>query len=602
MKKFQILLALLVLSIAFSSCNPNDDNTTNTNNNTNFSENFGAKVDRDFIGQVVDTNNQPIPNVAVKIGTSTVQTDMNGVFIINQANVNERFAYIIAKKAGFIDGSRAMVPTNGKNNVRIMMIPNTPLATIQSGVASEVALPSGTKVVFDGAFETEAGVAYSGSVAVAMFHLAASNENISSLMPGMLYAQATDGSAKVLETFGMMQVELKGNAGQKLQIAKTHTAQINMPIEASQLTTAPNSIPLWHFDEENGYWKQEGSATKLGNKYVGTVSHFSWWNCDAFSSLVSLTVKVVDSNGNPLSNVGVSLKINSTSTNSSVQFTDNIGQVSGLIPTDQSITLTIKNECEEVIYTSQIEPSTSNINLPNIILQDNSQTQSNTINGILTKCDNSKVINGYVIIKYVNNSMIYNVTNGEFSFNLLRCNTNNFTLQGYDLDNLQTSKKLTYSFNPLITNVGFLPTCTTIDEFISFKVNNDQTQYIYGNIDTQNNLGSNFNNVFITNFQIIGVQGQSYIAISGGTNQIGSYSLEDNNFSISFTRVTGNITSTLAFYPHALAIGTAYQHCNLKINKFEAIGGYIDITFSGSGPEQFGEITLVGVAHVRRDY
>ena len=258
MKKFQILLALLVLSIAFSSCNPNDDDTTNTNNNTNFSENFGAKADRDFIGQVVDTNNQPIPNVAVKIGTSTVQTDMNGVFIINQANVNERFAYIIAKKAGFIDGSRAMVPTNGKNNVRIMMIPNTPLATIQSGVASEVALPSGTKVVFDGAFETEAGVAYSGSVAVAMFHLAASNENISSLMPGMLYAQATDGSAKVLETFGMMQVELKGNAGQKLQIAKTHTAQINMPIEASQLTTAPNSIPLWHFDEENGYWKQEG--------------------------------------------------------------------------------------------------------------------------------------------------------------------------------------------------------------------------------------------------------------------------------------------------------------------------------------------------------
>jgi hypothetical protein len=27
-------------------------------------------------------------------------------------------------------------------------------------------------------------------------------------------------------------------------------------------------------------WKEEGSATLSGNKYVTTVSHFSWWNID----------------------------------------------------------------------------------------------------------------------------------------------------------------------------------------------------------------------------------------------------------------------------------------------------------------------------------
>lgn len=590
----QIFL-LLVLQLTFLSCESTDINSTDSN----FSENFGAAVSRDFIGQVVDTDNHPIQSVTIKIGTTSVQTDVNGVFIINGASVYEKFAYITAKKTGYIDGSRAMVPTSGKNNVRIMLLQDAPLQTIQSGVTSEVSIYSGTKVVFDGAFMDENGAAYSGAVAVSMFHLTPSDENISKLMPGMLYAQNENGQEGVLETFGMMHVELRGTNGQKLQIATGHKAQITLRIDDSQLATCPSTIPLWHFDEQNGYWKQEGSATKNGNYYVGNVSHFSWWNCDAFSSLVTLTVTVHDSNGNPISNVGVSLSLNTFNSNSNVQLTDSNGQVSGLIPANQLITLNIQNECGEIIYTSQIPPSSTNINLQNIIIQNNSQTQSNTIKGILTKCDNSNVTNGYVIINYVNNSMIYNVTNGDFSFNLLKCNTNNFTLQGYDLDNIQTSNKLNYSFNPLTTNVGFLPTCSAIDEFVAFKVNNDPTQYIYGNIDTQNLVGNNQgygSNSYIINFNITAIQGQSYMYIIGDSSQIGSYSQNGNtNFQFAFTKIIGSYSSNLGM--------TGSTNTNLIINKFEAVGGYIDVTFSGTGIEQNGQtLTLSGVAHVRRDF
>jgi len=116
----------------------------------------------------------------------------------------------------------------------------------------------------------------------------------------MLYAQAADGTAKVLQTFGMMQVELRGSGGEKLQIAKTHTAQIKMQIDASQMATAPSSIPLWHFDEAKGYWTEEGSATKVGNQYVGNVSHFSWWGCCSGFPVVGLSVNILDSNSNPI--------------------------------------------------------------------------------------------------------------------------------------------------------------------------------------------------------------------------------------------------------------------------------------------------------------
>lgn len=592
MKNLKINALLLLCVMAFFSCNTDDGGSTSGPDDNSFTQNFGTAVNRDFIGQVVDADNNPIQGVTIKIGSSTTQTDVNGVFVINNASVYQKFAYITAKKSGYIDGSRSLVPTTGKNNVKIMMIPFAAQATVQSGEVSEVSIYSGTKVKFDGAFQDENGNDYSGDVQVALFHLTPSDTNISSLMPGMLYAQTENNQEAILETFGMINVELRGSGGQKLNIKSGHTAEITVRIDDAQLATAPNTIPLWHFDEEKGYWKQDGVATKIGNKYVGEVSHFSWWNCDAFSDLVTLNVTVVDSDGNPISNLGVSLYLSSL--NSYPQYTDSNGQVSGIIPANQLITLTIKNYCGEIIYTSQIAPSSTNINLPHIIIQDNTQTQSNTIKGILTKCDNSKVTNGYVIINYVDNSMIYNVTNGDFSFNLSKCDINNFTLEGYDLDDFQTSNKLEYRFDNTMTDVGFLPTCTTIDEFIAYKVDDGPIQFIFGNITTYNPFGSNNN---ANNF-IYGSQGESSISIQSSTSQIGSYSLNNNTYiAFYFTKDAGNYSTNYAMTPNTIGVTSK----NLNINKFEAVGGYIDVTFSGTVQSSSQTLTLSGVAHVIRD-
>jgi hypothetical protein len=91
MKKLHSLLCLLLLVVAFSSCESNDDNNNSGPNDDAFAENFGNAASKDFIGQIVDIYNNPIQGVTIKIGTSTSQTDVNGVFIINGANVYERF-------------------------------------------------------------------------------------------------------------------------------------------------------------------------------------------------------------------------------------------------------------------------------------------------------------------------------------------------------------------------------------------------------------------------------------------------------------------------------------------------------------------------------
>lgn len=593
MKNLHSFFCLLLLAVSFSSCNPNDDSNNNAGPNDDaFAQNFGSAVARDFIGQVVDIDNAPIQGVTIKIGTSTVQTDVNGVFIINGANVYQKFAYITANKSGYIDGSRSMVPTSGKNNVKIMLLPNAPLETIQSGVASEVSIYSGTKVKFQGGFQDENGTDYSGPVQVSMFHLTPSDENIDKIMPGMLYAQTATIQEAILETFGMLNVELRGSAGQKLNIKEGQTAEITIRIDDSQIATAPSSIPLWHFDEAKGYWKEDGVATKVGNKYVGEVSHFSWWNCDAPFPLVTLTVTIVDANGNGISNVGVGLIANGNSW-PVIGYTNTNGQISGLVPSNQTLVLNVYPDfyscnSSNIIYTTSIGPLSANTTLSNIVINNSPTIISSTVVGNLVKCNNTNVTNGYVILNRAGSYSVSPVTNGSFSFNEIYCPSNTqFTLKGFDIENLQQTDSINYNFTAPITTIGNLQACTAVDEFISYQIDSNPTVFLIQNVsggsNTQGGLPSGGLNLYGSN----GSNQNQGLSIWGNTNVLGIYTTAQ--FSIEGTGIgyiSSATTNTIQF----------------NLSQFGAVGGYIDMTFSGTYQDpNGGNHTLTGVAHVIRD-
>ncbi len=349
-----------------------------------------------------------------------------------------------------------------------------------------------------------------------------------------------------------------------------------MPIEASQLATAPSSIPLWHFDEENGYWKQEGSATKNGNKYVGNVSHFSWWNCDAQFPTVTLTVKVVDTNGNPISNLLVGL----TYFNERTGVTDNNGQVSGLIPANQTLTLNIYSlsQCSNLpINTMSIGPFSVNTVLPDIVLNYGA-ILTTTVQGNLLKCDNTNVTNGYVFLDYGNQTLLTTVTNGAFGFYTTYCNSaTNFKLKGIDYENLQSTDSIAYNFTSPIINIGNLNACNTITEFISYQLDNNPTVFLIQNVRGGEDGGIYFSggdqndSLFIYGENIFtpGIYTTSQFTIQGQGNNILVYD---------------SIINTMQFH----------------LNGFGAVGEFIDMTFNGTYNDPVGTHTLNGVAHVKR--
>lgn len=468
MKLVKQLLPIFLL-VCFFSCEKdnniplNEDQTTEEPEST-FSENFGNQLNARFLGKIVNENNNPISGVAVTVGGVVAITDSNGIFSIEQASVFENFAYIRATKAGFIDGSRALIPSSDAvNQVNIMLLSLEPTTTINSGEQSTVNLPNGTEVIFDGDFVDANNTAYSGAVKVVLKHLTPDDEAMELQMPGMLFAENANGEPRVLETYGMIAVELLDASGGKLQLAEGSTAQISAPVPTS-VNVTPDSIPLWAFDDDNGYWKEEGAATLQGNKYVGNVSHFSFWNWDFQYPAVTVCITLTDSDGNLLPYTALDLYSPALASTGTYGYTDVNGQECGLVPMDDELTLTVPNYgCDNNNYTTTIGPFSTDENITIAVPDANAQTTY--LLGFFNDCSGEAITNGYMQLFYNDSTQTIPITNGALDLIIDYCDNNSaFSAQVIDLNNSQTTEVFTGNFMDPTTDIGSQMSCVDLSD------------------------------------------------------------------------------------------------------------------------------------------
>lgn len=592
---------LFVLVLLLTSCQKDDgiSNDGNQNENTpdTFSEYFGNEISRDFLGSVIDKDHNPIEGVSISIGSETAVTDSNGVFIIRDATVNERFGYIKAEKAGYIHGSRSVVPSNGTNKVTIILLEETVVGTVSSGSSSTVTATDGSSVSFDGNFVKEDGTAYTGSVNVIMHHLDPTDEDMEDQMPGMLYAQNEDGAERMLQTLGMLAVELRGSGGEDLNLAEGATSEIKIPVDASLLSTAPATIPLWYFDEATGYWKEEGQATLQGNMYVGTVSHFSFWNCDIQAEAVMLCVTVVDEDGKELNNIKVG--ITSTNYGTTYGYTNALGEVCGLVSSNETLTLKIFSYAicgDASLYTETIGPFNTDSNIT-VIINDNPNIIEETVIGVFNDCDGNPITEGYVQITYGGTTFIDEVnTDGAFEIVILSClGENTFSITGSDFNNLQTTGNINYTFTSPLTDIISIMACDAVEEFMTYSVDDNAIYKLYTDIDELQFYP------FAESFVVLnGTTGNLYDSlIIYIPNQLGSYSNDNDTYVTDLHLYFEENGQTFTY-----TMDTSEQgNVTINVTKIaENIGDFIDVNFSGEFYTAQGDTrTVVGSAHIRKD-
>lgn len=429
-------------------------------------------------GTILDEQNQPAAGVSVTVGNTITMTNATGTFRLVGAGLDKNTSLVTAEKPGYFKAYRVFSATQGANQVVLKLIKKTVAATVTGTVGGTATLVNGAKISLpaNGIVLAASGASYTGEVKVYAAYIDPTAADISEVVPGSFMADDKNGKRVSLSSFGMLAVELETAAGEKLQVKTGATATLTTPIPPAALANAPATIPLWHVDEQTGIWKEEGSATKQGNSYVGDVKHFTYWNCDLPLTAFTITFTLVNSNGAPMVNVPV--KITTAGYYGSAHgYTDSLGQVKGLVPANRDLVLEVTDPCGGIAFSQNLSPITKNTDLGTIAI---AVTVPSVVSfkGKLLDCSGLPVTNGYAIISF-NHIARYAATNssGEFSTSFITCTTpGSATVIGLNNIGQQQSAGTTVAITTPLSNAGNITACgTSSAQFVNYTL--DGTNY-----------------------------------------------------------------------------------------------------------------------------
>jgi hypothetical protein len=560
MRNALILFTSLLILLCFNSCKKEKNNIVNGNFNATYSK-------ASFSGIIIDEDNNPVSGASVKIESYSTTTNEYGIFIFNDLKIPELNAFVTVYKNGFINGSRTFNPKFQKNaTLEIMMLKKTILGSFSAISGGSVTLPNGTQVSFSpNSIKYATGGNHFGNVKVSFVHLDPTDNHLLQKMPGDLVAQRENEEQARLVSYGMINVELTDDAGKKLQITSDKPATIKLIIPNSIEANAPNTIPLWYFDENIGIWKEEGQATKEGNFYVGKVSHFSWWKSGDPSQVAFIEGKIF-CDGTPLQNVDIWGYSNGTYLGWT--WTNSDGYFYGFAPSNVNLKLIADALGQELEIYSGTLADREVLDLGII------EFCPAQISGTLIDCLGNP-ISGYVYLSNSTSIIKGYTSNGIFSF---PCQPNaNYSLLALSGSTNLTSTPTSVTSGAFgtITDIGNVSICsqeayfnfyidggTFSNQFIDFDVDNNHI-YFYNNSSGSiaardiNSLDYSYGNTNINPYSgYLELQLGSHIASPDSmSNQNIIFNIDDlsnvggiskGSFSGSCTNSDGSITYTIS--------------------------------------------------------
>lgn len=471
----KILLGISIVILALVACRENYDLSTVREEGTIPIVN----VESGLAGRVLDASGEPVENALVEAGGKRTRTDDRGCFLFPKGQYDGNGALLRVEKSGYFTAYRFAYPQLGAvDNVVVRLLPAPFISEFEASEIGLVDLPGASVVIPAGAIGKN-GVPYNDGVQVQAVWLDPTKEETFQTMPGDLRG-IEDGAVKILQTFGMLGVELRGLDGSALQLLPGKTATISMSVPDALLPKAPATIPLWHFDEADGYWKKEGEATLKNGRYEGTVGHFSFWNCDLSVPLAFLEGRVVSASKNPL--FGTTVHVTTPNYGSVWTALNGDGGFKGLVPIGEPLTLEVRSWCGDLLSKTTYPALTQDTQIPDIQLGQNGDF---TITGTLQTCDGKPLANGLCTItlgdtlSFASKFTLMAGADGKFGVTVPKCFFGNlFYVQAFDPINLKKSALVSMLVLSATQDVGALSPCAAADEYIKVTVNGKTDQYL----------------------------------------------------------------------------------------------------------------------------
>jgi len=571
-----IVLGVLFMAaiLVFNSCKKDKNDYPSPSPTDQW--NNSAMTNASFMGQILKEDGSPLDGAIVSTGTHSFTTDADGFFYFSDINTPSKATVLKVEKTGYFKAVKTIqVIANQDNQTRIMIMELPVAKTFNASLASTIIIDNGGSIDFpaNAIVDAVTNQPYTGNVNVYAKWIDPSGSNLDLLTPGALRGISAEGGEEGLTTYGMQAVELVGSAGQSLQLGNGQSAQVTFPVPSSLSGVAPATVPLWHFDEAKGMWVEEGAATKTGTNYVGSVSHFSFWNCDYGGAIVNFTCQLVDASNNPL--VGATVRIVPISLNLTPRsvITNSNGTVLGGLPVNATFNLEyIPAGCpwnSAATFIQSFSSTVSNINLGTITVPTTSSNPA-TVIGVVQDCSNAILPNAPV--KLIAGGALLNTVSdasGAFSFTL-NClsGPTPAVVTAYDVSNSVNGSSNINVVPNTTANAGKVQACETLNGFINWSSNDEVTTTNSSIVEMAN--GAVFSQFFQTN---------TYINAQDSTLTGSQYI----NFSFDGPQTTAGTHYLITCSDH-LGTGTSIVSGSPIVNltNYQAIGGWIEGSYTAT--------------------
>ena len=547
------------------------------------------KVNASVSGRVIDENGLPVKDAAISAGGNSTTTDINGFFRFSNIQLSTNAGFVSVEKKDYFKTGRSIFTNAGVvNNIEVRLIPKKLRGSFQVAAGGNISIEGGSAVSFlaNGIINSSTKQVYTGTVNVFGAFLNPEDSHLSAIMPGNLTGINLKNEQKILQTFGMLGIELEGSNGEKLNLASGKTATITMPIVSSLQASAPATIPLWYFSDSLGSWKEEGVASRQGNIYSGTVTHFSFWNCDVPNDFVTLQLTLKNQQEAILAGYRVELR-NTQNNATSFGYTDSVGMVKGAVPPNITIEMKVFNKCNTLLKTQSIGPFNSTTNL-GVVSVTTPATGTIVVSGTIKKCNLAPVTNGFVNIGIDNNNYSAALVNGNYSITISRCGTDagSLNLVAFDLDAKQQSNTVTATVTTGNVTVNASACGATLEQYMNFTIGGSAFNFTQGADSLVSYRSGNVTNCAGSHYSGDSINFKYASFNFEGSAVPGTYNMVANT-----VIVTRGIPSSVEY-----AMDGAIT---VTVTEYGAVGGFIAGSFNGNFKERTTNAVVAGSCSFR---
>jgi uncharacterized protein (TIGR02145 family) len=371
---------------------------------------LGSVILSNVVGRVMDEQGNPIFNANVSIGNTHVKSDGFGVFIVENAQVNEYMGLAKVSCKGYLPSARSFIPKFGNNELEISLLKDTASSIFQTLNGAYINENGFNFQAYSNVYQLN-GQAYSGFVYLVLNYFSANDALAKKKVPGNLFA-AVNGTLNLLNLNGLVYVSMKTASGADVSVAPGSPMRLSFPVSEAFLSDADAQMPVWRYDETFGYWRFETMANLQNGKYVAQVFQFGYHMCAVNNPSIRVSGQLTNQIGTGWQNALVT--VNNLDLAGFTDVTNYNGYFSGLAPKYADLHLNARFSCGEILDTltsMTIASSSAGIELGVISVE--SSQEHNYFKARIVDCNSNPVNSGYVH----HSEGIAFLSNAEFSIN-----------------------------------------------------------------------------------------------------------------------------------------------------------------------------------------